>query len=322
MECYFYLRNIQDLWSDAKTPYERRCGIPFDGPGIPFGAMVEYHLFLRTYCQVCSLDMRYTCGEERENLEKRHSNRRHKKNWSRGRVWNQRQNVQCKGRVNAHEGWQFHVPSRRWNPSTLIRDRPERGEEQEILRGESDGLSSPTPTSTWQKWFLVCYRRFHLSPSLGTPSQIVRAKMRIFLCSAAVYRRKHSYIVGWYAGKENWWLLERGWRSWIVSFVDRIHKIYNIERKTTGWIFMVRWETDDETEEIKSRHCVASCVETHVGCIKTQRKAEVGCRKIQKNDDARKLRGVDFIDPGDDEFMRVMNNARRKRNSDAVCSVL
>ena len=28
--------------------------------------------------------------------------------------------------------------------STLIRDRPERGEEQ-ILRGESDGLSSPTP---------------------------------------------------------------------------------------------------------------------------------------------------------------------------------
>ena len=29
--------------------------------------------------------------------------------------------------------------------SHLIRDRPERGEEQEILRGESDGLSSPSP---------------------------------------------------------------------------------------------------------------------------------------------------------------------------------
>ena len=28
---------------------------------------------------------------------------------------------------------------------TLIRDRPERGEEQEILRGESGGLSSPSP---------------------------------------------------------------------------------------------------------------------------------------------------------------------------------
>ena len=27
----------------------------------------------------------------------------------------------------------------------MIRDRPERGEEQEVLRGKSDGLSSPTP---------------------------------------------------------------------------------------------------------------------------------------------------------------------------------
>ena len=34
---------------------------------------------------------------------------------------------------------------RRLRPSTLIRDRPERGEEQEILRGESGGLSSPSP---------------------------------------------------------------------------------------------------------------------------------------------------------------------------------
>ena len=43
MKCYCYLRNIQDLLSDGKTPNERRFGIPFDGPVIPFGAMVEYH---------------------------------------------------------------------------------------------------------------------------------------------------------------------------------------------------------------------------------------------------------------------------------------
>ena len=43
MECYCYLRNIQDLLSDGKTPCERRFGMPFDGPMIPFGAMVEYH---------------------------------------------------------------------------------------------------------------------------------------------------------------------------------------------------------------------------------------------------------------------------------------
>ena len=42
MECYTYLRNIQDLLSDGKTPYERRFGKLFKGPIIPFGAIVEY----------------------------------------------------------------------------------------------------------------------------------------------------------------------------------------------------------------------------------------------------------------------------------------
>ena len=43
MECYCHLRNIQNLLSDGKTQYERRFGIPFNGPVIPFGAAVGYH---------------------------------------------------------------------------------------------------------------------------------------------------------------------------------------------------------------------------------------------------------------------------------------
>ena len=43
MECCCNLRNIQDKLSDGKTPYERRFGMPFNGPVIPFGAKVEYH---------------------------------------------------------------------------------------------------------------------------------------------------------------------------------------------------------------------------------------------------------------------------------------
>ena len=42
-ECYTYLRNVTDLLSDGKTPYERRFGQPFKGPIIPFGSLVEYH---------------------------------------------------------------------------------------------------------------------------------------------------------------------------------------------------------------------------------------------------------------------------------------
>ena len=37
MECYTNLRNVTDLLSDGKTPYERRFGQP-----IPFGSLVEY----------------------------------------------------------------------------------------------------------------------------------------------------------------------------------------------------------------------------------------------------------------------------------------
>ena len=43
MECCCFLRNVQDLLSDGKTPYERRSGQPSKGPIIPFGSLVEYH---------------------------------------------------------------------------------------------------------------------------------------------------------------------------------------------------------------------------------------------------------------------------------------
>ena len=42
-ECYCFLRNVQDLLADGKTPCERRFEESFKGPIIPFRAMVEYH---------------------------------------------------------------------------------------------------------------------------------------------------------------------------------------------------------------------------------------------------------------------------------------
>ena len=39
MECYTYLRNVTDLLSDGKTPYERRFGQPFKGLIVPFGSL-------------------------------------------------------------------------------------------------------------------------------------------------------------------------------------------------------------------------------------------------------------------------------------------
>ena len=87
MECYCHLRNMQDLLSDGKTPYERRVGVPFNGPVIPFGAMVEYHpisandqsRLRQLYCQVYSLETRCT----REESGKETSWSQTLRNWNR-----------------------------------------------------------------------------------------------------------------------------------------------------------------------------------------------------------------------------------------------
>ena len=80
MEFHCYLRNIQDLLSDGKAPYERRFGEPFNGPVTPFGAVVEYHtLFLPKTCRDCisSASKSHQVYSSAGNLERRHHSRRH-----------------------------------------------------------------------------------------------------------------------------------------------------------------------------------------------------------------------------------------------------
>ena len=53
MECYTYLRNVTDLFSDGKTPYERRFGQPFNGPIIPFLVhLLSFTLSLRDQSRI------------------------------------------------------------------------------------------------------------------------------------------------------------------------------------------------------------------------------------------------------------------------------
>ena len=138
--------------------------MPFNGPVIQFGATAEYHLISAKDIsrihqfgpQVLSgIFLGYVLYEEGiwkadimvadiEEMEEMDASELHAR------------------RLNAKEvltpmiGDNFIFPfadgtvkvsggDQRLRPSTLIRDRPERGEEQEVFRGESDGLSSPNP---------------------------------------------------------------------------------------------------------------------------------------------------------------------------------
>ena len=164
MRCYCYLRNIQDLLSDGKTPYERRFGMPLNGPVIPFGAMLENHpipamdisrlllfgkkvlrgIFFGYVLYAVRIWKGDTLVAELEELEEMDASQRHARRLNAKEVLTPMKGDNFKfpvedGTVKVSRGDQ------RLRPSASIWDRPERGEEQEVLRRESDGLSSPNP---------------------------------------------------------------------------------------------------------------------------------------------------------------------------------
>ena len=122
MECCTYLRNIQDLLSDGKTPYERRFGEPFEGPIIPFGSLVEYypisekdqsriHQFGKKVLLGLLLGYALYAGgiwkgdimiADIEELETMDASEIYSKK------------TQCKGSNISQKKWKIHFSSRRW----------------------------------------------------------------------------------------------------------------------------------------------------------------------------------------------------------------
>ena len=99
----------------------------------------------------------------------------------------------------------------RLRTSTLTRDRPERGEEQEILQGNSDEWYTPShiqedsirDDEEVKNDFWDDHRRIHLSSSRCTRGQTVRAERRIISYSVKVHQRyqNDSHIPGCIVGE-------------------------------------------------------------------------------------------------------------------------
>ena len=83
MECY--LRNVQDLLAEGKTPYQRRFGEPFKGPMIAFleqwlNTTPFQHEIIKTSSMWQESFTRNLCWvriDRGEKLEKRHSDCRY-----------------------------------------------------------------------------------------------------------------------------------------------------------------------------------------------------------------------------------------------------
>ena len=130
MECDTYLRNVTDLLSDGKTPYERRFGQPFKGPTIPFGSLVEYLLkncegpvknpsIWKESLAWIVLWIRFVRGE---NLEGSHNGCRHWGVGNDGRIINLLQKTQCKRGDIPQRKRRVHFSSRRWTNQIFLED--------------------------------------------------------------------------------------------------------------------------------------------------------------------------------------------------------
>ena len=118
-----------------------------------------------------------------------------------------------------------------------------------------------------------------MSPSRGTPSQTVRAERRIILIPLKyidVTRNTHTSVD---VKLEKILMITGTWMK-IVNCQIRGQAAQDLQ--TTEWIFIVRGDTDEDANDLKTRQRVARYAETHVGCIKTQRKAKVCYRKTKK----------------------------------------
>ena len=164
VECYTYLRNVTDLLSDGKTPYERSFGQPFKGPIIPFGSLVEYHpITAKDQSRIHQFGKKVLLGlflgyalyaeriwkgdvliEDLEELETMDASEIYSKRLNAKEVIFPKQNGKfifpvADGRIK------FAGGDQELRTSTLVRHRPIQGESNTDFLGESEGspLSPP-----------------------------------------------------------------------------------------------------------------------------------------------------------------------------------
>ena len=209
MECCTYLRNIKDLLFRGKTPYERRFGEPFQGPIIPFGLMVEYHpISAGDLSRLHQFGKKVSPGilgyvlcaggiwkgdilvADIEEFEKMDASS----------MLGDSMRRKCQRPKNG-ENIKFPIADgtdklpggdQVLRTSTLIRDNPDRGEEQENLPGESDGSPPPLQNSSpddgeARNDFWSISGNYILPSSRWTESQTVRAERRISPNSTTIH---------------------------------------------------------------------------------------------------------------------------------------
>ena len=333
MECYTYLRNVTDLLSDGKTPYERRFGQPLKGPIIPFGSLVEYHpvtakdqsrihqfgkkvlpgLFLGYALYAGGIWKGDVLIADFEELETMDASEIHSKRLNAKEVIFPKQGEFIfpitDGRIKIPGGDQ------ELRTSTLVRHRPIQGESSIDFLGESE-LSLPQPQDSlpdageaindfWSMSESFIFRH-HVEPrvKLYSPRE---ESFPIPLKYIDVSRTTHTNLnVKQEKRIDDYWNID-GSRD----LSDPWTGFTQLEEKPPEG-FM--WSGERLTrKQLTSRpdHLWPELWKSMGKHAKLKEKQKWSNEKFHL-ENARKLRGIYFIDPEDKEFKETIKNARKK----------
>ena len=172
-------------------------------------------------------------------------------------------------------------------------------------------------TSGWRwsdKWFLVHVRKLHFPPSHWTESQTLLAERRIIPFSTERHWRLQNYKnqFGCYARTPHRWPLEYRWIKRFVWFSDRFHSVYSFWRETSRRIRVVRGEIDKTAGNIQARSFMARALDKNWESNAKLKEKHKWSNEQPKLDNARRLRGIYFIDPEDKELKETSKNVSQE----------
>ena len=297
MECYTYLRNVTDLLSDGKTPYERRLGNHLKDRLFHLVHSLSFTLSMRRTSQESInlerksyLDCSSMCTVRGGNLERWRTGRRAWVVGDDGRIRNLLKKTQCE-RSDISKKKRIYFSNRRWTnqnpwrrPQNIHLDTASTNSRREYywpswrIRRVSSTTSRLISGCRWSdKRFLVHVGKLHIPPSRWNQSQTLLAERGIIPYSTEVHWRleNYTYEFGCQAGKTHRWLLEYWWVSRLVRSLDMFHTIYSIGEKTSRRKNVVRGEINKKTAYIQARSSMARALDVNGKARQAEGEAKV-----------------------------------------------
>ena len=329
MECYTYLRNIQDLLSDGETPHERRFGQPFKGPIIPFGSLVEYHpITAKDQSRIHQFGLGLFLGYALYAgvtywLQTLRSWRR----WTHQKSTLKRLNAKEVTFPKEKGEIIFPIANGRIKPlggdqdlrtSTLTRDHPIRGESHVNFLGESEGSLPPPHDSFpdageaiddfWSMSGNFIYRH-HVEPRVKLYSPREESSP-IPLKYIDVSRTTCTNLDGKQEKRiDDYWNVD-GPRDLSDPWTSFTQFTLLEEKPPDGYMWS-GWRLT--RKQLTSRpDYLWPELWTNLGRNAKLKERQKWSHEKPQLDNARKLRGIYFIDPEDKEFKETIKNARKK----------